>query len=85
MCQASIDLSIRLTICAPMYFFGINVVKMVLHELNSCCEIRLVELVGYVPSDWSKLPPLLDGGVEEGNTVQHRFPLRQVADVELVL
>ena len=58
---------------------------MILHKLHGGREIRLVELIWDVPTDGSKLPPLLHGGVEESHTVQHGLPLCHVADVQLVL
>ena len=58
---------------------------MVLYKLYACTQIGLVELVGYVPPQGTKLPPLLHGGVEEGHRVQHRLPLLEVGDVQLVL
>ena len=56
-----------------------------LHLAHADAEVGLVELVGNVPSDWSKLAALLDGGVKEGDVIEERLPLRQVADVQLVL
>jgi len=38
-----------------------------------------------IPSDWSELSSLLHCGVEEGNSVKCRFPLRQVVDIQLIL
>ena len=34
-------------------------------------QIGLVELVGYVPAKWAKLPPLLQQGVEETQPIEH--------------
>ena len=58
---------------------------MVLYELDRRREVGLVELVRYVPADWTELPALLDGGVEKGDRVEERLPLRHRDDVQLVL
>ena len=58
---------------------------MVLHKLHAGGEVSLVELVGDVPSEWSKHPPLLDGGVQEGHCVQRWPPLRGAGVVKLLL
>lgn len=58
---------------------------MVLHKLDGSSEIRLVELIWNIPSDWSELSSLLHCGVEEGNSVKCRFPLWQVVDIQLIL
>lgn len=64
-----------------IHLLGINVVQMILYELHSSSEIRLVELVWDVPSDWSKLSPLLYSGMKESNSIQNWLPLWQVVDV----
>ena len=58
---------------------------MVLNELNASREVGLVELIGNVPAQRAKLPPLLYCGVEEGYGIQHGLPLGQVGDVQLLL
>ena len=58
---------------------------MVLDELDAGGEVGLVKLVRDVPAEGAKLPPLLDGGVEEGHRVQHGLPLVKVGDVQLLL
>lgn len=58
---------------------------MVLDELDSGCEIRLVEFVRNVPSNRTKLPSLLNGCMEEGDNIKEWLPLQHVADVKLVL
>ena len=58
---------------------------MVLDELDAGGEVCLVEFVWDVPAEGAELPSLLDGGVEEGDRVQHGFPLVKVGDVQLLL
>ena len=58
---------------------------MVLNELDAGTEVRLVEFIRYVPPKRSELPPLLNGGVEEGDSVQQGLPLWEIRDVQLVL
>lgn len=67
------------------HLLGVYVIQMVLNKLDSGSKVSLVELVGDVPSDGSELPPLLDGGMEEGNPVQHGLPLWQVGVLQLFL
>ena len=69
----------------PPHPLKVQVIQVVLYKLYACTQIGLVELVGYVPPQGTKLPPLLHGGVEEGHRVQHRLPLLEVGDVQLVL
>lgn len=58
---------------------------MVLYKLNTSCEVCLVKLIGNIPAQWAKLPPLLHSSVEEGYGIQHWPPLGQVGVVELLL
>ena len=58
---------------------------MVLYELYAGGEVRLVELVGDVPAQGSKLASLLHGGVEEGHCKECRLPLGHGAVVQLLL
>ena len=58
---------------------------MVLNEVDGRGEVRLVELVGDVPTDRSKLLPLLKSCVQEGNSVQEWFPLRHVDCFQKIL
>lgn len=67
------------------YPFGVDIIKMVLDELHGGVEVSLVELIGDVPANGSKLASLLHGGVEEGNTVQHGLPHGHVAVLQLLL
>ena len=60
------------------YLFDVDVVKMILNELNAGCEIRLVEFVRNIPSERTKFPPLLNGGVKKRDPIQDRLPLRHV-------
>ena len=45
-----------------------------LHLLHGDSEIRLVELIGDVPAQGTKLPPLLYQGMEETQTKQPLVP-----------
>lgn len=63
----------------------IDIVQVVLDELYGGAEIRLVELIGDVPADWTKLPALLHGGMEEGDPVQHWLPLHHVRYIKQFL
>ena len=58
---------------------------MVLHELDHGSEVSLVELVGDVPAQRAELSSLLHCGVHEGHSIQHGLPLREVADLQLLL
>ena len=58
---------------------------MVLDELDSCGEVRLVELVRNVPADGPELASFLHGRVKKRDGVQQRLPLRHRHDVDQVL
>ena len=58
---------------------------MVLDKLDSGGEVRLVELVRYVPADRSELASFLYGGMKERDGVQQRLPLRHRHDVDEIL
>jgi len=50
---------------APVHpSLGVQVVQVVLDELQAGGEVRLVELVGDVPAERTKLTPLLRGEVK---------------------
>lgn len=67
------------------HLLWINVIQMILHKLNTGCEVSLIELIWYVPAKGTKLSPLLHSGVEECHGVQHGPPLVQCGDVQLLL
>ena len=58
---------------------------MVHHELNARVEICPVELVRNVPAESPELPPLLEGGVQEGHGEEDGVPGRLVGVVQDVL
>ena len=58
---------------------------MVLYELYTSREVSLIELIGYIPTQWPILPPLLYCSVEEGHCIKDWLPLGQVTDVKLFL
>ena len=45
------------------HLLNVHVIQVVLDELHTCSEVRLVELVGDVPSKWPKLTSLLYSGM----------------------
>ena len=63
----------------------VHVVEVVLHELHRRVVVGGVELVRYVPAERAELAPLLNDGVQEGDTEEHGAPLRHVRDLEEVL
>lgn len=65
--------------------FDVHVIKMVLDKLYSWSEVWLVEFVRNVPTYRSEFPTLLHRRMQKSNDEKKRFPLRHVADVELVL
>ena len=67
------------------YSFDIHIVEVILYKLDAGVEISRVELVGNIPPEGTEFPAFLHGGMQEGHTVQHGFPLRHVGDVEEVL
>ncbi len=46
--------------------------------LNGDPEIRLIELIRNVPSEGSKLPPLLNEGMEEAEAKEHLVPVLEI-------
>ena len=63
----------------------VHIVNVVLYELDASSEVRLVELVWNVPSQRTKLPPFLYGGVQESHCIQHWPPLWEVGVIQLFL
>lgn len=37
----------------------VDIIQVVLHKLDTGCEISLVELVGNIPAEWTKFASLL--------------------------
>ena len=72
-------------VCGVTDLLGVHIIKVILHKLYTGSEVCLVELIGDVPAEGSKLSPLLNRGVQEGHRVQHRLPLGQVGVVEHLL
>lgn len=64
---------------------GIHFIQMILYELHACGEIGLIEFVGYIPAEWTELATFLHNGVQEGNGIQQRWPLRGRGVVQKVL
>ena len=58
---------------------------MVHHELDARVEICPVELVRDVPAERPELPPLLQGGVQEGHCEEDSVPGGLVGVVQDVL
>ena len=67
------------------HLFQLRIVEMILNKLYAGIEIRRVEFVGDVPAERTELSSLLNDGMQEGHSEQHRFPLRQIGNVEEVL
>jgi len=68
-----------------VHLLRIQVVKVVLDKLDGGGKVRLVELVRYVPADWSELTSFLDCGMKECDGVEQRLPLRHRHDIDEVL
>jgi len=45
-----------------------------LHLSHANSEVRLIEFVGNVPAEWTKLATLLNKRMEEAKAKQHLFP-----------
>ena len=73
----------RATVCSNL--LQVKVIEEIHYILTASIEVSLVVLIGDVPTEGAKLPPLLYSGVEEGNRVEHGLPLRQVGVVQLFL
>ena len=71
--------------CACVYPLEVHVIQVVLHELDHGREVSLIELVRDVPTQWAELPSLLHCGVDKSHSIQHGLPLREVADLQLLL
>ena len=56
-----------------------------LQELGTSSQIRLIELIGYIPSNGPKLAPLLDAGVQVAQHKQQLAILRTVDCIQQVL
>ena len=67
------------------YLLDVHIVQVVLDKLDTGVEVGRVELVGNVPAEGTKLAPLLDDCVQEGDPKQHGLPLGHAADVQEVL
>ena len=71
--------------CVCTYPLQVHIIKVVLHKLDHGSEVSLVELVRDVPTQWAELPSLLHRSVHKGHSIQHGLPLREVADLQLLL
>lgn len=66
-------------------FLRIHFVQVILYELNAGSEVGLIEFVRYVPAERTEFPALLDDGVQKGDGVQQRWPLRCRCVVQKIL
>ena len=71
--------------CVCTYPLQVHIIQVVLHELDHGGEVSLIELIRDVPTQWAKLPSLLHRSVHKGHSIQHGLPLREVADLQLLL
>ena len=61
--------------CFPLHGLGsVHFIEIVLYELNGGVEIRLIEFVGYVPSEWTEFASLLNDGMQKCHGIQERTP-----------